>query len=357
MIQQILPPQAPAGDTLLEVRDLKKYFPITKGLFSSIAGYVKAVDGVSFSVQRGQVLGLVGESGCGKTTVGRLIVRLYRPTGGQILYREEGEKLADLAHVARDKLMPYTRQMQMIFQDPYTSLNPRKTILEIVGEPLRIHGVASGKALRARVEELLELVGLRPEYIIRYPHAFSGGQRQRIGIARALALNPRFIVADEPVSALDVSVQAQVLNLMRSLQRKLGLTYLFVSHDLSVVKHISDRIAVMYVGKLVETGSTHDLFRRPLHPYTEALLSAVPKPDPRIQVKRIILEGDVADPAHPPTGCRFHPRCRYAQPICSQEEPILRPLGAGRTVACHFADQLTLAGALTPAEPVEEKPA
>jgi peptide/nickel transport system ATP-binding protein len=254
--------------------------------------------------------------------------------------------MTDLAPLERQQLLPYTRQMQMIFQDPYSSLNPRKTILEIVGEPLRIHRLASGKALNARVEELLSLVGLRPEYAVRYPHAFSGGQRQRIGIARALALNPRFIVADEPVSALDVSVQAQVLNLLRSLQRQLGLTYLFVSHDLSVVKHISDRISVMYVGKLVETGSAQDLFQRPLHPYTEALLSSVPKPDPRTHVNRIILEGEVADPAHPPTGCRFHPRCRYAQAVCSQDEPVLRAMGEGRTVACHFAEQLTLSGAL-----------
>ena len=335
------------GETLLEVSNLKMYFPIIRGVFAKVSGYVKAVDGVSFSVGSGEVLGLVGESGCGKTTVGRMLVRLYQPTAGEILFRPEGGgKPVDLAGLERDALLPYTRQMQMIFQDPFTSLNPRKTILEIVGEPLRIHRLASGKALRARVEELLDLVGLRPEYIVRYPHAFSGGQRQRIGIARALALNPRFIVADEPVSALDVSVQAQVLNLMRSLQRRLGLTYLFVSHDLSVVKHISDRIAVMYVGKLVETGKTHEMFAAPLHPYTEALLSSVPKPDPRTQLHRIILEGEVADPAHPPPGCRFHPRCRYAQPVCSQEEPALRDFGGGRTVACHFAGELNLSGAL-----------
>jgi peptide/nickel transport system ATP-binding protein len=333
---------------LLEVRDLKKHFPITKGLFSSIHGYVKAVDGVSFAIPRGQVLGLVGESGCGKTTVGRMIMRLYKPTAGQILVRlaGDGQSAADIAGLNHGQLMPYRRQMQMIFQDPYTSLNPRKTILEIVSEPMRIHGVASGKALQNRVEELLELVGLRAEYAMRYPHAFSGGQRQRIGIARALSLNPQFLVADEPVSALDVSVQAQVLNLMRSLQRRLGLTYLFISHDLSVVKHISDRIAVMYVGNLVETASTKELFVKPLHPYTEALLSSVPKPDPRLERRRKIPQGEVADPAHPPPGCRFHPRCPYVQTRCSQEEPALHEFPGGRTVACHYAGQLTLTGAL-----------
>jgi peptide/nickel transport system ATP-binding protein len=338
---------------LLEVRDLKKHFPITKGLFASVHGYVKAVDGVSFTIPRGQVLGLVGESGCGKTTVGRMIMRLYKPTAGQILVRlagasqaAAGSAAADIAELNHGQLMPYRRQMQMIFQDPYTSLNPRKTILEIVSEPMRIHGIASGKALQSRVEELLELVGLRSEYVMRYPHAFSGGQRQRIGIARALSLNPQFLVADEPVSALDVSVQAQVLNLMRSLQRRLGLTYLFISHDLSVVKHISDRIAVMYVGNLVETASTRELFVKPLHPYTEALLSSVPKPDPRLERRRKIPQGEVADPAHPPPGCRFHPRCPYVQSRCSQEVPTLREFPGGRTVACHYAEQLTLTGAL-----------
>lgn len=342
------PPSTPSDSILLlEVRDLKKHFPITKGLFSSIHGYVKAVDGVSFAIPRGQVLGLVGESGCGKTTVGRMIMRLYRPTAGQILMRLNDESQAvDIAQFDHSQLMPYRRQMQMIFQDPYTSLNPRKTILEIVSEPMRIHGTVSGKALQSRVEELLELVGLRAEYVMRYPHAFSGGQRQRIGIARALALDPQFLVADEPVSALDVSVQAQVLNLLRSLQRRLGLTYLFISHDLSVVKHISDRIAVMYVGSLVETAGTKELFTKPLHPYTEALLSSVPKPDPRLERRRKIPQGEVADPAHPPSGCRFHPRCPYVQSRCAQEEPALREFPGGRTVACHFAEQLTLSGAL-----------
>ena len=345
------PSNAADSAPLLEIRDLKKHFPITKGLFSAVQGYVKAVDGVSFTIPRGQVLGLVGESGCGKTTVGRMIVRLYKPTGGQIMIRLDASDATptDIANLNSDALMPYRRQMQMIFQDPFTSLNPRKTILDIVSEPLRIHGLASGKVLRTRVEELLELVGLRAEYVVRYPHAFSGGQRQRIGIARALAVNPRFIVADEPVSALDVSVQAQVLNLLRSLQRQLDLTYLFISHDLSVVKHVSDRIAVMYVGNLVETAATKELFTRPLHPYTEALLSSVPKPDPRALRQRKIPEGEVADPANPPPGCRFHPRCPYVQSRCSEEQPALREFPGGRTVACHFAEQLTLTGALATA--------
>ena len=342
----------PTTDRLLEVRGLRKYFPITKGVFSRVSGYVKAVDGVSFSINRGEVLGLVGESGCGKTTVGRVIVRLHPPTDGRILFRlgESQAEMSDISHLGRKELMPFRRQMQLIFQDPYNSLNARKTILEIVSEPLRIHKVLSGKALQERVEELLQLVGLRPEYIMRYPHAFSGGQRQRIGIARALALNPQFLVADEPVSALDVSVQAQILNLMRSLQRKMGLTYLFISHDLSVVKHVSDRIAVMYVGKLVEVASKRDLFTRPLHPYTEALLASLPKPDPRAIKFKMVLQGEVADPANPPPGCCFHPRCRYARPNCSQEVPELRDLGHGRTVACHWAEELSLTGALLSAD-------
>ncbi|MDQ1300529.1 MAG: hypothetical protein QG637_447, partial [Chloroflexota bacterium] len=275
--------------------------------------------------------------------------RAIEPTGGEILFKDEKAGRVNIPDLGKGDLRKLRESMQMIFQDPYSSLNPRKTILEIVSEPMRIHGIASGKALQSRVEELLELVGLRSEYVMRYPHAFSGGQRQRIGIARALSLNPQFIVADEPVSALDVSVQAQVLNLMRSLQRRLGLTYLFISHDLSVVKHISDRIAVMYVGNLVETASTQELFVKPLHPYTEALLSSVPKPDPRLERRRKIPQGEVADPAHPPPGCRFHPRCPYVQPRCAQEAPALREFPGGRTVACHYAEQLTLTGALATA--------
>jgi peptide/nickel transport system ATP-binding protein len=278
-----------------------------------------------------------------------VIIRLYRPTAGQILFRLPDGQVVDLAGLGHGELRPLRRHMQMIFQDPFSSLNPRKTILEIVGEPLRVNGLAQGRQLQERVAELLHLVGMRPEYMMRYPHAFSGGQRQRIGIARALALNPEFIVADEPVSALDVSVQAQILNLMRSLQRKLGLTFLFISHDLSVVKHMSDRIAVMYVGKLVEVADREALFARPLHPYTEALLSAVPVPDPRRRRTRLVLEGEVPDPANPPPGCPFHPRCRYAQDMCSREEPPLRAMPGGRTVACHLAEQLELAGALRPA--------
>ncbi|NLS77723.1 MAG: ATP-binding cassette domain-containing protein [Chloroflexi bacterium] len=350
MTETTQPYLGPSPDTLVEVRDLQKYFPITKGFLRRVVGQVKAVDGVSFTINSGEALGLVGESGCGKTTTGRLITRLYRPTGGRIYFRlgDPGAPMADISHLERDELMPFRRQMQIIFQDPFTSLNPRKTILEIVSEPLRINKVGTRREQEVRVAELLELVGLRPEYMMRYPHAFSGGQRQRIGVARALALNPKFVVADEPVSALDVSVQAQVLNLMKALQKQLGLTYLFVAHDLSVVKHVSDRIAVMYVGKLVETAQSRELFEKPLHPYTEALMASVPKPDPRAPRAKFVLPGEVADPANRPAGCCFHPRCRYAQPICSTEEPLLREMMGGRTVACHFAEQLDLSGALAP---------
>jgi peptide/nickel transport system ATP-binding protein len=333
---------------LLIVRGLKKHFPITSGVFSRVHGYVRAVDGVSFFINRGEALGLVGESGCGKTTIGRVITRLYPPTGGEILFRlgGPGSEMTDIATLTRRELMPFRRQMQIIFQDPFNSLNPRKTILQIVGEPLRINKVGTKQEQEDRVAELLSVVGLRPEYMMRYPHAFSGGQRQRIGVARALALNPGFIVADEPVSALDVSVQAQVLNLMKALQEQLGLTYLFISHDLSVVKHVSDRIAVMYVGKLVETAQSRALFEQPMHPYTEALLASVPKPNPRARRSELILEGEVADPSNPPSGCCFHPRCPYAQEVCSMEEPALREIEPGRAVACHFAEELELASAL-----------
>jgi peptide/nickel transport system ATP-binding protein len=292
-------------------------------------------------------LGLVGESGCGKTTIGRVITRLYPPTSGQILFKQqESDEMVDIAPLTLEELLPFRRDMQIIFQDPCTSLNPRKTILQIVSEPLRINKIGTKQEQEERVAELLQLVGLRPEYMMRYPHAFSGGQRQRIGVARALALNPGFIVADEPVSALDVSVQAQVLNLMKMLQKQLGLTYLFISHDLSVVKHVSDRIAVMYVGKLVETANSRALFEKPMHPYTEALLASVPRPNPRSKRAEFVLEGEVADPSNPPPGCCFHPRCRYAQEICSRDEPALREIVPGRTVACHFAEQLDLASAL-----------
>jgi peptide/nickel transport system ATP-binding protein len=333
-----------ANTTLLDVSDLKMYFPIRKGFLQNLVGHVKAVDEVNFSLCCGETLGLVGESGCGKTTVGRCLIRAYQPTGGVIRYQNENNQAVDLAQLSENLLKPYRRELRMIFQDPYASLNPRMTVLDIVGEPLFVQKIAKGKELEDRVAELLRKVGLRPEYMRRYPHAFSGGQRQRIGIARALALDPRVVICDEAVSALDVSVQAQILNLLLDLQAEFNLTYLFISHDLSVVEYIANRVAVMYVGKMVEIAPTAALFAAPRHPYTEALLSAVPKPDPRLRGKRIILEGDVADPANPPSGCYFHPRCRYAQDICKAEQPALREIGAQHSVACHFAEDLALAG-------------
>ena len=329
---------------LLDVKNLKKWFPIKRGFFSRTVGHVKAVDGVSFYVREGETLGLVGESGCGKTTTGRVIMRAYVPSGGEIWFGK-GQERVNLAAVDDRQLKPMRRNMQMVFQDPYSSLNPRMNLLQNVGEPLLVHGIASGKELEDRVSDLLRVVGLRPEYLNRYPHAFSGGQRQRIGIARALALNPQLIVLDEPVSALDVSVQAQILNLLQDLQAQFGLTYLFVAHDLSVVEHISDRVAVMYVGQLVESAKTKELYTKPLHPYTEALLSAVPKPDPLYRGKPIVLEGDVADPANPPSGCYFHPRCRYNdQNRCAKETPELREVKSGHFVRCHYAGELDLSG-------------
>jgi peptide/nickel transport system ATP-binding protein len=334
------------GEILLEVQDLRMYFPIRQGLLRRTTGYVKAVDGVSFAVRRGETLGLVGESGCGKTTTGRAILRAYAPTGGQILYRRPDGEAVDLVQLDNRALKPYRRDIRMIFQDPYSSLNPRMTVLQIIGDPLRVNGVATGKAMEDRVAALLRRVGLRPEYMRRYPHAFSGGERQRISIARALALDPQLVVADEAVSALDVSVRAQILNLLQDLQQELGLTYLFVAHDLSVVEYICDRVAVMYVGKLVEVAETEELYIHPLHPYTEALLSAVPLPDPRLRDKerRIRLEGEVADPANRPSGCPFHPRCRYAQENCKTDEPPLREVRPGHFAACHYAETLTLRG-------------
>jgi len=330
---------------LLKVQDLKKYFPIRKGFFRRIIGQVKAVDGVSFHINEGETLGLVGESGCGKTTTARCILRALDPTAGQILFRTASGQIVDIASLPENQLRPLRREMQMIFQDPFASLNPRMNLLDIVGEPLLvIEGIKSRKERAERVAELLRLVGLRPEYMQRFPHAFSGGQRQRIVIARALALNPRLVVADEPVSALDVSVQAQVLNLMMELQQRLNLTYLFVAHDLSVVKHICDRVAVMYVGKLVETASTDEIFYHPKHPYTEALMSAVPVADPRVRSAMIPLEGDVPNPAAPPPGCYFHPRCRYAVDKCSQEAPALEEFSPNHFVACHRAHELKLRG-------------
>jgi len=335
------------GDRLLDVQGLQMYFPIHRGFMRRVAGYVRAVDDVSFFIRKGETLGLVGESGCGKTTTGRCIVRAYSPTGGRIWYRRPDGEAVDLASIqdARE-LEQYYRQIRLIFQDPYSSLNPRMTVLQIVGEPLVINKIASGSELQDRVAALLRQVGLRPEFMRRYPHAFSGGQRQRIGIARALALEPRLLVCDEAVSALDVSVRAQILNLLQDLQEEYHLTYLFVAHDLSVVEYIADRVAVMYVGKLVEMAETEELYTHPRHPYTEALLSAVPKPDPSLRAlgQRIMLEGDVANPARPPSGCYFHPRCRYAQSVCSVEAPPLCDVGGEHYVACHFVDTLSLRG-------------
>ena len=328
---------------LLEIKDLKKYFPIKRGFFSHTVGHVKAVDGVSFHVQPGEPLGLVGESGCGKTTTGRLILRALDPSSGEIWFDDPDLGRVNVAALESANLKRLRRNMQMVFQDPYSSLNPRMTLLENVGEPLVVNQVAKGRELEDRVAYLLRVVGLRPEYMNRYPHAFSGGQRQRIGIARALALNPKMVVLDEPVSALDVSVQAQILNLLQDLQQQFGLTYLFIAHDLSVVEHISDRVVVMYVGQLVESADTAALFTNPLHPYTEALLSAVPQPDPRARRDPIVLPGDVADPANPPSGCYFHPRCRYSDgKRCASEAPALREVKPGHVVRCHYAEALQL---------------
>jgi peptide/nickel transport system ATP-binding protein len=333
-------------EPLLEVTELKKYFPIRRGFLKRVVGHVKAVDNVSFYINEGETLGLVGESGCGKTTAGRSILRAIEPTSGKIMFRDPVLGRVDIAELNHDQLKLARRNMRMIFQDPYASLNPRMTLLEIVGAPLQAMNLDHGKTLEDRVAELLVRVGLRPEYMRRYPHAFSGGQRQRIGLARALAPNPKFLVCDEPVSALDVSVQAQILNLLQDLQGDLGLTYLFVAHDLSVVAHICDRVSVMYVGKMVEMAPTHEVFTSPKHPYTEALMSAIPKPDPRPREKRILLTGEVANPANPPSGCYFHPRCAYVKDICKTEEPTFGEITPGHFVKCHRAGELTLSGAL-----------
>lgn len=330
------------GSVLLEVNNLRKFFPIRRGFLQKVVGNVRAVDDVTFYINRGETLSLVGESGCGKTTASRCILRAIDPTSGEILFYQEDGSVIDVASLPEGKMQRLRDKMQMIFQDPFASLNPRMTLLDIVGEPLLVNGLKDREQRMARVTELLRLVGLRPEYMQRYPHAFSGGQRQRIGIARALALNPSLIVADEPVSALDVSVQAQILNLLLELQEQIGLTYLFVAHDLSVVKHISERVAVMYVGRIVEMAGTQALFNNPKHPYTEALLSAVPRPDPRLRSERIVLEGEVADPANPPSGCYFHPRCRYATEVCRIETPVQEEIEPKHYVACHRARELSL---------------
>ena len=324
--------------SLIQVRDLKMHFPVTKGvLLKRTVGAVKAVDGITFDIRKGETLGLVGESGCGKSTTGRAILQLYKPTSGEVVFRD-----TDLTKLKPEDMRKMRRKVQMIFQDPYASLNPRMTVGDIIGEPIGVHGLRQGKAaVRERVQELLNLVGLNPYFVNRYPHEFSGGQRQRIGIARALAVEPEFVVCDEPVSALDVSIQAQVINLLEDLQDRLGLTYLFIAHGLAVVKHISDRVAVMYLGKVVEISEGRQLYSQPLHPYTQALLSAVPIPDPAVEKrrKRIILEGDVPSPLNPPSGCYFHTRCPIAIERCKAEAPPMVDYGGGHLAACWRATE------------------
>jgi peptide/nickel transport system ATP-binding protein len=337
-------------NVILDVKGLKKYFPIQKGLFRRVVGYVKAVDNISFFVREGETLGLVGESGCGKTTASRSVIRLYEPTAGHIHFKtakfsaDGQEEMVNLREMDAEQMKLIRQEMSMIFQDPVGSLNPRMSVFDIVSEPLVIHGRGTGPETEETVVHLLERVGLRPQHMRRYPHEFSGGQRQRIGIARALALSPRLVFCDEPVSALDVSIQAQTLNLLQDLQADFNLAYVFVAHDLSVVQHISDRVAVMYVGKIAEMANSDALYNNPLHPYTEALMSAVPKPDPKYESERIIMKGDVADPSNPPPGCYFHPRCQYAIDICHQEEPEFRELKPDHFVACHRAQELQLRG-------------
>jgi peptide/nickel transport system ATP-binding protein len=331
------------ADALLEIKNLKKYFPVRTSFFRRATRYVKAVDDVSLNIKGGETLGLVGETGCGKTTLGRCVVRLYRPLTGQILYRGQETEI-DLAKLSGREFRPLRRHIQMIFQDPYSSLSPRQTVFNIISEPIKANQLASGTELEERVMHLAQVVGLETRYLRRYPHAFSGGQRQRIGIARALATNPKLVVADEPVSALDVSIQAQILNLLKDLQDQFGLSYLFIAHDLSVVKYVSDRVAVMYVGRLVELAPTEDIYANPKHPYAEALLSAVPISEPDVMRERIVLEGEIPDPANPPVGCYFHPRCQYAQQLCREEVPSWQEVEPEHFAACHFAQELDLRG-------------
>ncbi len=331
-------------NVLVDVRTLRKYYPIERGFLNATVGYVRAVDDVSLAIRMGETLGLVGESGCGKSTLGRCILRGIEPTAGEVRFRTRDGAVVDLITLDKTRLRAMRRDMQMVFQDPNSSMDPRMTVLDIISEPIWANGLLPRKALIERARELASLVGLRAEHLNRYPHAFSGGQRQRIGIARALATDPRFIVADEPVSALDVSIQAQILNLLQDLQRRLHLTYLFVAHDLSVVQHVSDRVAVMYVGRIVELADTDALFLNPCHPYTEALLAAVPKPRQNRTTRRAVLRGEVANPANLPPGCPFHPRCAYAKDICRVERPPLAEVTTGHFAACHFAQELDLEG-------------
>jgi peptide/nickel transport system ATP-binding protein len=341
--EQQIAEQVQGTDALLEVKNLKKYFPVRTSFFRRVKGHVKAVDDVSLAIKRGETLGLVGETGCGKTTLGRCVVRLYKPLAGQILYHENGPAI-DLAQLTAREFRPLRHNIQMIFQDPYSSLSPRRTVFDIISEPIRANQLASGSELEERVVRLAEVVGLQARYLRRYPHAFSGGQRQRIGIARALSTDPKLVVADEPVSALDVSIQAQILNLLGDLQEQFGLSYLFIAHDLSVVKYVSDRVAVMYVGRLVELAPTEEIYVHPKHPYAEALLSAVPISDPDVVRERIKLEGEIPDPANPPQGCYFHPRCPYARQLCREQDPPWEEVEPGHFAACHFSRQLDLRG-------------